>query len=88
MWNPDSNHDGSINANDHFYAIQIYNAAAWGLNSDYTVVATKDDGTIVALQDATYSVDYDRLVYDRDIHTTESEISLSQLSKVVFTRKA
>lgn len=82
-----SNKDGSINANDHWYSIQIYNAKAYGFDVDYSVTATKDDGTVLTLSDATYIAQTDRLVIDK-LHSSEPEISLAELSKVVFTRKA
>jgi len=36
-----------INANDWFYAVQIYNAAAWGLNTAYSVALHTEDGSII-----------------------------------------
>lgn len=58
--------DGVINANDHLSGLQIYNAAATGLNSakGYSVSFAVDGGGTSALMDANYDATTDRLIFE------------------------
>lgn len=83
--NPSKN-EGAINANDHLSTLEIYNAAAYGMDnaSGYTVRATMEDGSSKTLVDASYVSESDRLVYT----APGSGLVLPQLNALVFSRKA
>lgn len=80
-----------INANDNLDGVSIYFASRSGweeTTSTYTVVATLDDGSTVTLSDTTYVPMTDRLVYSFGKAANEKSVSLFDLEKIVFTKKA
>jgi len=77
------------NANDDLDGISIYNAQAYGFDSaNYTVTATLEDNSTVVLSDAYYVPMTDRLTYNYGAVAGEKQVSLIDLLKLDFTRKA
>lgn len=78
--------DGVINANDILSTLEIYNAAAYGMNNanGYSVQATFEDGTFKTLVDASYDAKSDRLIYT----APKEGLKLPLLAQIVLSRKA
>jgi ribulose kinase len=55
--------NNTVNMNDAVNSIQIYNAQAMGLNSNYTVSVTLLDGNVIPFGEAAYQSVNDRLVF-------------------------
>jgi alpha-glucosidase (family GH31 glycosyl hydrolase) len=76
-----------VNNNDGLNTIQIYNAAAQGLNANFTTEATMKDGTLMTLADAIYDAVSDRLVFTNDVETV-ANLWLPQINWITFTKAA
>lgn len=72
-----------INANDHFGNLEIYNAAAYGLNTGAYSVSATVGGTPTPLDDAIYIPSSDRLVATAGTTT----VDLTQVTEITLTRK-
>ena len=81
--NATSYKDAQINQNDQLGNVEIYNAKAQGLDSDYSVQAKMTDGSSVIINTATYDADSDRLILPSMFN-----LNMPQVEKVTFTKSA
>ena len=72
----------AINQNDYINDIYLYNAGSYKKSNNYDVNGIKADGTIVLLGLATYDMDTDRIIFNKD---DKMNICMSSYPQIVFT---
>lgn len=82
----DTYENNMVNQNDVLESVHIYNAAALGINTGYTVsVVMGADPTV--LNDAVYDATWDRLTFTNDKSVYAQDLQLPHVLSIQLTRK-